>query len=254
MSRTWADEAGDVAHPLIALVHGSMDRSAGMLRLSRQLDHQFRVLRYDRRGYARSQPHPGPFAMGAQVGDLVSLLAGRQAVVIGHSYGGDVALAAAEQHPELVVGVAVYEAPLSWEPWWPGTTAGSQAVAARGDPGDAAEAFLRRMLGPERWEALPARTRHTRRAEGVAMVGELADLRDHRPWDPARICAPVLVAYGGRGAAHHRRGMTRAAQLLGCPLVELPECHHDAPMGNPALFRRDVIDPLLRMVGPPWSR
>ncbi|HSB87707.1 MAG TPA: alpha/beta hydrolase [Ilumatobacteraceae bacterium] len=253
MSHIWADEAGGASQPLIALVHGSMDRSAGMLRLSRQLDHQFRVLRYDRRGYGRSAPHPGPFGMDGQVDDLLALLAGRRAVVVGHSYGGDVALAAAERDPQLVVGVAVYETPMSWLPWWPGHTAGSRAVAAGGDPRAAAEAFLRRMLGDSRWEALPERTRRTRRAEGVAMVGELSDLRRHPPWDAERITVPVLASYGSLGAEHHRRGMTHAAELLGCPLVELAGCQHDAPMSAPALFRSDVIEPLLTKVGAPWA-
>ena len=88
-----------------------------MLKLSRRLDADFRVLRYDRRGYGRSFPHPGPFTMDAQMDDLVALLAGRKAVLIGHSYGGNVALATADHHPDLVAGVAVYETPLSWEPW-----------------------------------------------------------------------------------------------------------------------------------------
>ena len=48
-----------------------------MLKLSRRLDADFRVLRYDRRGYGRSFPHAGPFTMDAQVSDLVGLLAGR---------------------------------------------------------------------------------------------------------------------------------------------------------------------------------
>ena len=81
----------------------------------------YRVLRYDRRGYGRSFPHDGPFAMDAQVADLVGLLDGRRAVLIGHSYGGNIALATADHHPDLVAGVAVYETPMSWEPWWPGS-------------------------------------------------------------------------------------------------------------------------------------
>lgn len=253
MTGLWAEEAGDAAHPLVVVIHGSMDRSAGMLKLSRQLDDEFRVLRYDRRGYGRSFPHPGPFTMGAHVEDLVGLLAGRKAVLVGHSYGGNVALATADHHPELVAGVAVYETPLSWEPWWPGTTAGSIAVAESGNPQDAAERFLRRMLGDHRWEALPERTKQGRRAEGVAMVEELADLRRHRPWKPANIKAPVVVAFGTLGADHHNRGMKHAADVLGCPVVELTNCRHDAPLSHPALFRSAVIDPLLRVVGPPWS-
>ena len=224
-----------------------------MLKLSRQLDGDFRVLRYDRRGYGRSFPHPGPFVIDAQVDDLVELLAGRKAVLVGHSYGGNVALAAAERHPDLVRGVAAYETPLSWEPWWPTTTAGSIAVADPGVTEDAAERFMRRILGDQRWDALPDRSKQTRRAEGAAMVQELADLRRNRPWTAANIDVPVVVAFGSRGAAHHRRGMTHAAGLLDCLLVELADCRHDAPLSDPALFRTAIVDPLLRLVGLPWS-
>jgi pimeloyl-ACP methyl ester carboxylesterase len=250
----WAEEAGDPEHPLIAVIHGSMDRSAGMLKLSRRLDADFRVLRYDRRGYGRSFPHNGPFTMDAQIEDLVELLAGRKAVLIGHSYGGNVALATADHHPDLVAGVAVYETPLSWEPWWPGTTAGAIAVAERGKPQEAAEQFMRRILGVQRWEALPERSKQTRRNEGVAMVEELADLRRNRPWVAQNITVPVITSFGSLGAPHHRDGMRHAAELLHCPVVELPGCRHDAPLSHPELVRSAVVDPLVHMVGPPWLR
>lgn len=253
MSGLSAEEAGDADHPLVVVIHGSMDRSAGMLKLSRRLDMDYRVMRYDRRGYGRSFPHDGPYTMDFQVTDLVDLLAGRRGVLVGHSYGGNVALATADQHPDLVAGVAVYETPLSWEEWWPGTTAGAIAVAESGKPEEAAERFLRRMLGAARWDALPERTKHTRRAEGIAMVEELADLRRHQPWTAAHVSAAVVVAYGAEGAPHHRVGMQHAAALLGCPVVELAGCRHDAPLSHPDLFRTEVIDPLMRRVGPPWS-
>jgi pimeloyl-ACP methyl ester carboxylesterase len=253
VSTLWSEEAGDAEHPLVVVIHGSMDRSAGMLKLSRRLDTDFKVLRYDRRGYGRSFPHAGPFSIDAQVSDLVGLLVGRKAVLVGHSYGGNVALAAADRHADLVAGVAVYEMPMSWEPWWPVTTAGSIAVAESGEPDEAAERFLRRMLGDRRWEELPERTRRARRGEGLAMVGELADLRRARPWNPENITVPVVMAFGSLGAPHHHDGMRHAAALLGCPLVELADCHHDAPLSHPDLFRAEVIDPLMRRVGSPWS-
>jgi pimeloyl-ACP methyl ester carboxylesterase len=173
--------------------------------------------------------------------------------VFGHSYGGNVALATAARHPQLIAGVAVYESPLSWMEWWPGTTAGSTALSGGGDAGDAAEAFLRRMLGAERWDALPEKTRQARRAEDPAMVGELSDLRVNQPWAAAEITVPVVCAYGTRGAPHHHRGMEHVATSLGCPLVVLDGCGHDAPMSHPAQFRAKVLDPLLAAVGAPWA-
>ncbi|MDO8391947.1 MAG: alpha/beta hydrolase [Actinomycetota bacterium] len=241
-----AEVAGDPAHPLVVLVHGSMDRSAGMLRLSRRLDHDLCVVRYDRRGYGRSVPHPGPFDMAAQVDDLVDLLSGRPAIIVGHSYGGNVALTTAARHPHLVRGVVIYESPLSWEPWWSSTSLGARAVEMAHDPEAAAEEFMRRMLGSARWEALPERTRATRRAEGLAMVSELADLRRNRPWRPEEITVPLWIGYGSDTTPQHVRGMPYAAELIpGSHLVMLPGCHHLAPNSHPDLFRHELIDPLL---------
>lgn len=242
----WSEEVGPADAPLVVLIHGSMDRSSGMLKLSRHLDARARVLRYDRRGYGRSAPHDGPFAIDEQVADLVALLAGRRAVLVGHSYGGDVALALAQRHPHLVASVAVYETPLSWEPWWPGTTAGGQVVEWMHDPASAAERFMRRLVGDRRWDALPQRTRDTRRMEGAALVGELSDLGQNAPWDPDQIHHRVIAGFGSRGAAHHRRGMEQiGATIALASVVELPECRHDAPLSHPVLFASLLVDPLL---------
>jgi pimeloyl-ACP methyl ester carboxylesterase len=223
-----------------------MDRSTGMLKVARQLDEVAHVLRYDRRGYGRSSPHDGPFGMDEQVDDLVRLLAGRPAVLVGHSYGGNVALATAARHRELVRALSIYETPLSWEPWWPGTTAGANALATRGEPADAAESFMRRLVGDTRWEALPERTREQRRREGVAMVGELSDLRTRAPWHADEIGVTVLAGYGSNGRPHHRRAMEHVAQTVpGARAVELEGCAHDAPLAHPALYAERLVLPLL---------
>lgn len=251
----WADEAGPMGAPLIVLVHGSMDRSTGLLKLSRQLDRGFRVARFDRRGYGRSVGddgrHPGPFDMAHQVDDLLQVLAGRPAVLVGHSYGGNVALALTARHPELVRGVVIYETPLSWEPWWPGNTAGAAAVASGQSPEQAAETFMRRMVGDARWEALPERTRQTRRLEGTAMVAELADLRAQAPWTADAIRIPLITGYGEHGSPHHQRGMQYVAEhVAGAEVVELPGCRHDAPLSHPALFAERMVLPLLDRLPP----
>ena len=233
-SGIWSEEAGDTDAPLIALVHGSMDRSAGLLKLSRRLDDRFRVLRYDRRGYGRSAPHGGPFTMDGQVADLVEVLAGRPAVVFGHSYGGNVALALADRHPDLARAVGVYETPLPWVDWWPDSTAGTQATDDGTAPDDAAERFMRRMIGDARWERLPSRTRLARRAEGAAMLAELVDIDQHVPWDPARVTVPAVSMRGSDGQPHHRRSSDQLhAWLADCPVVTIEGARHFGPNTQP---------------------
>lgn len=235
----WSATTGAVDADHVVLIHGSLDRSAGMLKLSRRLDRDHRVTRYDRRGYGRSNPHPGPFTIRAQVDDLADVIdrvegAGTPLVLVGHSYGGNVALAYADRHPGRVTAVVTYESPLSWEPWWPRDSAGGNAMAWRDDPEEAAERFMRRLIGDERWDRLPPSTRRARRSEGPAMVGELTDLRQRAPWRADRITVPVLVLRGEHGQEHHRLGTDALGAMLPEAEVDtVPGARHFGPNTHP---------------------
>jgi pimeloyl-ACP methyl ester carboxylesterase len=250
-SAVWAVTTGPVEAPHLVLIHGSLDRSAGMLKLSRRLDERFRVTRYDRRGYGKSMPHGGPFGIEHQVADLVGVIEGAgagPALLFGHSYGGNVALATTQRRPDLVAGVVVYESPLSWMPWWPGTTAGADATAWGHDPAGAAERFMRHLIGDARWERLPPATRDARRSEGPALVGELIDLRSRPPWEAKQIEAPVLAMHGEHGQPHHHQAMEVMRAEFGCDVVTIAGARHFGPNTHPepvaeavvAFFERDV--------------
>lgn len=235
----WSTTTGLVGGTHVVVIHGSLDRSAGMLKLSRRLDDAFRVTRYDRRGYGRSSPHRGPFDIDGQVDDLATVIvgaegAGEPLVLVGHSYGGNVALAFVDRHPGQVAAVVTYESPMSWESWWPSDSAGGNAMAWRDDPAEAAERFMRRLIGDDRWDRLPPSSRAARRREGAAMVGELADLRDRAPWRADRIDAPVLVMRGGQGQEHHRLGTDALSERLPDAAVHtVPGARHFGPNTHP---------------------
>ncbi len=254
----WAAESGARRHDgdetRYLLVHGSLDRSAGLLKLARRLAVSGPVVRYDRRGYGRSLPHDGPFSVDDQVADARAVLDrfddGRRWVIVGHSYGGNVALALASSRPSSVrIGaVAVYEPPLSWMPWWPHVTAGGDAVrlveSTGGDhhdgdrdddrDGDAAEAFMRRLIGDARWEHMPSERRAARRREGRALVAELVDLRRAAPWRAETIDVPVLAMAGARSQDHHRRAAREVAALVpSADHVEIDGASHFGPNTHP---------------------
>jgi pimeloyl-ACP methyl ester carboxylesterase len=234
--------------PLVVLVHGSMDRMAGMAKLARRLATDCSVISYDRRGYGESVAHLGPFTMEYQVADLLALLDGRRCVLVGHSYGGNVVLAAADRHPELVAAIALYETPLSWLPWWPGTTAGANALATRGRPEEAAERFMRRMIGDQLWDRLPERTKAARRAEGPALVGELTDLRNHEPWSASRIECPVMAGRGELGQPHHAASTEWiAAAVRDATSVTLTGCRHGAHASDPDQFAERLVRPAIEL-------
>ncbi|NNE10715.1 MAG: alpha/beta fold hydrolase [Ilumatobacter sp.] len=235
----WSSTAGPDDAPHVVLVHGTLDRSAGLLKLSRRLADRYRVTRYDRRGYGRSVGCEGPYGLEQHLADLVSVIEGasptvRPRVVFGHSYGGNVALALAERHPELVDGVLTYETPLSWRPWWPGTSAGSDAMAWQADPAMAAERFMRRVIGDARWERLPPSTQAGRRREGTVMVDELLDLRARAPWHGEAIAVPVLAVHGEHGAEHHRDAAEAIAAEVPLGRFEtLADARHPGPNTHP---------------------
>jgi pimeloyl-ACP methyl ester carboxylesterase len=243
MSATvWCDSAGDPADSTILLIHGSMDRSAGLLRLGRRLDDAHRVLRIDRRGYGRSIDVGPPWTIDANVDDAESLIAGIDGPidVIGHSLGGNVALALAVRRPDLLRSVVMYETPLSWLEWWPRDSAGAAAMAAA-SPAEAAEAFVRRLVGDEKWEQLPESTRAQRRAEGAAMVAELADLRRGAPWAPEAVDVPVLVMRGEHARPHHRQGTEWLTDRLDRSRVAVvPGAGHAGPHTHAAEVAAEV--------------
>jgi pimeloyl-ACP methyl ester carboxylesterase len=230
--------------PLVVLVHGSMDRSLSFAKVVRKLA-DLHVVAYDRAGYGRSEDSVPHATLSGHVEDLLAVLADRRGVVVGHSYGGDVALAAAIARPDLVAGVGAFEAPLPWQDWWPGRSAGGAAMDAR-SPEDAAEAFMRRIVGDHVWGRLPPSTRTKRRSEGAALVADLGSIRSVAPFDPADVRVPVVVGCGSDSEPHHREGARRLVSVVpGAELVEIDGATHGAHRSHPqefaAFVRRTVI-------------
>jgi pimeloyl-ACP methyl ester carboxylesterase len=230
-ARPSASEHGD--GPLVVLIHGAMDRSAGMARTARQLTDVATVLTYDRRGYARSTDLGGPFSLAAHIDDAFALIGDRPCVVFGHSYGGHVALGCAARRRDLVRHVVIYESPRSWESWWyEGRTEASWDAS---EPEAAAERFLSAMIGRERWLRLPERTRLERRAEGHALVAELSELRRGQPIDPARVHCGVTVGVGSESSQHQQRGTQEFAdEYRNATRFVIDGAHHGAHLTHPA--------------------
>jgi pimeloyl-ACP methyl ester carboxylesterase len=169
-------------------------------------------------------------------------------LVFGHSFGGNVALALADRHPHLVDAVAVYETPLSWLDWWPDNSAGGAALSVE-ESGDAAEAFMRRLMGDDGWERLSPSKRAIRRVEGAAMVGELAHLREQEPWSAERIGQPVLAMCGERAKRRHHRAATALGEMLpDCHTVQIHGAGHFGPYTHPDLVAAHLIE-FMKSVG-----
>ena len=192
----------------MVLVHGSLDRSTSFVRVVRRLSDLHTIV-YDRRGYHRSRRAlPLNATLDGHVDDLLEVIGGRAAVVIGHSYGGDVALGAALRGKDgaSIAGVAAYEPPMPWLNQWtarpdrstprPRSRIVGGQRRRRPTHHATAERFFKRMVGDAAWDRLPEATRAARRAEGPALAAELGAIRvTEAPFDvtdaenPGRLCS-----------------------------------------------------------------
>ena len=237
--------------PVVVLVHGSLDRSTSFARVVRRLD-ELHTVTYDRRGYHRSR-HALPLhtTLDGHIDDLLAVIAGRPAVVVGHSYGGDVALGAALRHggDPVIRAVVAYEPPMPWLGPWSRRPAGPPASAADPeDPAGAAERFFRRMVGDAAWDRLPEAAKDERRADGPALEAELTAIRLPRaPFDVTTLAVPATFGRGERSASRHRDTVAwLAAHAPGGELVEIAGAGHGAHLTHPDAFASMVRSAVAR--------
>lgn len=234
--QTFDDDREDDAARVV-LVHGVMDRGASFSRIVGYL-HDMVVTTYDRRGYANSMNAPIAESLDEHVADLIAILEGNPATVIGHSLGGVVTLAAAARRPDLVLSAGVYESPMPWLDWWPSSTAGAKTLADDQDPAKSAESFMRYLAGDQAWEMLPMRTQQQRKAEGPALLADLRALRevDAPPFTPEAIAVRVAVAGGSETQPHHKDGCEAMAKMFGTDVQWIEGAGHGGHMSHPGPF------------------
>ncbi|MFD5461277.1 alpha/beta fold hydrolase [Kitasatospora sp. NPDC127059] len=115
-------EAGPVTAAPIVLVAGNGTSSLTWAPLLPELAELGRVVAYDRAGLGASDPDRAPvLTLAAQVGDLAALvrrLDAGPAVLVGHSWGGQLAQLLARRRPELVAGLVLVDpAHEDFRPW-----------------------------------------------------------------------------------------------------------------------------------------
>jgi pimeloyl-ACP methyl ester carboxylesterase len=204
-------EAG--AGPGVVCLHSNASSSGQWRALMERLAPKFHVLAADSYGAGRSPAWPAGRAV--RLRDEVALLepvfarAGEPFALVGHSYGGAIALVAALHRPERVRALAVYEPTLfglvDAESPAPNDADGIRnAVAAAGaaldagDPDLAAECFIDFWMGEGSW----ARTPEARRGPIADSVVNIRGWKDALFGEPAPLRAfaalrvPVLYMTG----------------------------------------------------------
>jgi len=93
----------------VLVLHGGPGLSDYTAPLAAELEDAYRVIRYQQRGLAPSTTS-GPFEVGRHVADAVAVLdaaRAERAYVVGHSWGGHLAMHLAVQHPGRMLGLVI---------------------------------------------------------------------------------------------------------------------------------------------------
>lgn len=247
--------------PPVVCLHSNASTSSQWRSLGDLLADRFHVIAVD--GYGAGKSPPWPIDRALRLDDEVALLepvlaqAGAPLHLVGHSYGGAVALRAALANPGRVASIVVYEPtvfhllvdagadPLqsAGQGIWRAASAAA-AAAERGDDFGAAEIFIDYWMGAGAFRTMPA-SRQPAIAASVRNVGGWLDALFADTTPPSAYAAldvPVLYLWGDSSPKSARAVAERLTRTL--PRVTSapqPGLGHMAPITHP-----DVINPQIR--------
>jgi pimeloyl-ACP methyl ester carboxylesterase len=259
-------EAG--SGPGVVCIHCNASSSSQWRPLMDRLAPRHRVLAPDTHGAGRGPAWPSDRRL--KLHDEVALLepvferAGEPFALVGHSYGGAVALLTALRRPERVHAMVLYEPTLfalvdaaspapNAADGIRDTVAQAAAALAAGDRSAAAEIFIDYWMGPGAWFAKPEAQRNAIEAAivnvqgwGDVLLGETTPLAAFRA-----LQMPVLLMQGSETTPSARAVSTLLARTL--PRVEmltLAGLGHMGPVTHSAQVDAAIEDFLRRHPAP----
>lgn len=227
--RTHVQRLGE-GTPTVVFVHGiAVDNLSSLyFTLAPQVAQRTRAVLYDLRGHGKTERPATGYTLDDLHEDLAAVLDAEApkgpVILLGHSYGGLIALSFALRFPDRVSGLALVDPPLPVGDWGP------EIAAIFGLKGEARDKRIR-----EAYDTMhgATETRKRRRLAAVAnaLVDEtslLADMRASRVFSEDEIAAlrcPTLAIYGD--ASEILVSAQRLTRLVDHAQVEiLPGCTH----------------------------
>ncbi|CAB0149681.1 Haloalkane dehalogenase [Pseudidiomarina piscicola] len=246
--------SGEATNPPVVLLHSSQSNSGQWRALSQQLESSYYVIAIDLLGYGKA-PSPAVddahnFRFADELGrivEAVKALAGDQPVLlVGHSYGGALALKLTLEQHFPVRALAVFE-PVAFHVLDASDPARQEidAIAEQmyqEDKMAATAAFVDYWNQPGYFSALPPKIQQLMASQAEKVTMDFAALmgEPHQLSDYADITVPVLLLRGSQTQASAKRVAEQLAKVLREVKVQDVDCGHMGP-----LTHAGVINPLL---------
>lgn len=271
--RTWTAGTTDGALPVL-MINGGPGLPSYLQDVAALVDDLTAVTRYDQRGTGGS-PGDGPFTVAGQVADVLDLLDALghpRAVLVGHSYGTDLACQVLIARPERVAGLVLLAGPFT-EPWRAETRATeharrSPAQRRRLAELDAlphrtedeeteflAQSWFTDHADPERAWTWALESARIQRPVNYAMNAQLnADKKTVPLEDRIEVLRRLLPAgsmiIGGAGDPRPASALRRIGAALRCEVVIIDGAGHDPWLERPDAFRSAFRTAVSRLVRP----
>ena len=246
--------AGDGPPALLLHSHGMSGRQFRALEAA-LVPRGFRVIIPDFIGHGRSEPWPDTqFHFRHELGSIRSLVldAGAPVHLVGHSYGGFLALCLAVAHPEAVASLSLYD-PVAFgvldravDPEWDGDLA--RIRFGWGTTAEERDAWLRGFVdywsGEGTWASLRPEAREGfTRAGRVIHDGAEALTGDRTPVSAyAGLHLPTLLLTGASTPPAERRVVARlAAAIPGARQVTLAGAGHMGPLTHGEAVAQEIV-------------
>lgn len=251
-ARLWYEEAG--SGPALVMLHGHLIDSGQWDSQIAAFAPEFRVVRYDARGFGRSDKPVESFAFFEDLRTLLRLLEIERACLMGCSGGGATIIDLALAHPEMVGALVLVDSGLFRHPFAeqpPPKLVELRAAWERGDLDRAVELALQIWTDGERRrpEQVEAQARERTREMMARQFGRPPVTAEARTLDPPAITrleeirAPALVILGGEDfAPAHDIAEALATRIPGARKVIIPDAGHHPNLEHPELFNETVLE------------
>jgi pimeloyl-ACP methyl ester carboxylesterase len=257
------DEAGG-GTPIV-LLHCGAGSSSNWGAVSEDLSTTYRILAPDLLGYGRNQPWPrdADLTRDSELVNVAALfdIAGEPVHLVGHSYGGTVAINAAKRFPERIASLTLIE-PVAFQllkaagrpdEWGEIVELANRhlALTAEGRDMEAAEAFITYWTTTSTWRHISAAMRENiaRTMTKIAAEWRLMFRVENDLGQIAAIMAPTLLICGGLTVKPARQVIeTLRLALPRASYLEIADAGHMSPLTHPAAVA-DAIRAHIASVG-----